>query len=136
MMARWVWLIGLVLLAGCGRSSDIQRVIVSGKVSYQGQPIADGAILFTPVKGTKGPAAAARIENGAYQAAIAGGVPVGTHRVEVLAFRASSGSSQSSGSQVFQMAKEQFLPKQYNRESTLTATVDDNGKQTKDFELH
>ena len=71
----------LVFAVGCGRSSSLEKAIVSGKVTYQGRPVDQGMIRFVPTKETKGPAAAAMIVQGEYTVKAAGGVPVGTHQI-------------------------------------------------------
>ncbi len=136
MKIRWLLLIGLGLLLGCGRGSEIQRAIISGKVSYQGQPIAKGTIRFVPVKGTPGPQAGAEIKEGAYRVDASGGAPVGTLQVEIQAFRETAARpnlpaplrEQGGGWQ-------QYLPPQYNRESTMEVTVNGTGEQTQNFNL-
>lgn len=56
----------LVVSAGCGRS--IETASISGRVTFDGQPVANGTIAFLPVDG-KGPTAGAVIANGAYAVA-------------------------------------------------------------------
>jgi hypothetical protein len=53
--------IALLLAGGCGEKATT----ISGKVTYNGQPVEQGAITFTPTDG-KGPILAARILDGAY----------------------------------------------------------------------
>ncbi len=138
MRVRYLWIIGLGLLMGCGHGSEIPRASVSGKVSYQGQPIADGTIRFVPIKGTKGPVAGAEIKDGVYQVVVAGGVPLGTHRVEIQAFQtlAQDSSQPRRPGRIGDLpAKRQYLPTQYNRQSTLEATIDSKGEKIQDFDL-
>jgi hypothetical protein len=136
MRVRWLLLIGLGLLLGCGRGSEIPRGSVSGKVSYQGHPVAEGTILFVPIKGTKGPGASAIIKDGQYEVIAGGGVPVGAQRVEIDAFRplnTPAGQFRRPALQ-YRQPREQYLPKHYNRESTMEAAIGE-GKQTRDFDL-
>ena len=51
-----------LLSSGCGGSG----ISVSGTVTLDGTPIADGYVSFTPESGTKGPAVAGRIKSGSY----------------------------------------------------------------------
>jgi hypothetical protein len=129
-------LLAMGLALGCGRGPDIQRAIVSGKVSYRGQPIAKGSIRFVPVKGTQGPQAGAEIKDGVYRVDASGGVPVGTLKVEVQAFRQMAthpnGSSPLRG---HGGGLQQYLPDQYNRQSSLEVHVEGTGEQTRDFDL-
>jgi hypothetical protein len=79
------------LVAGCG--SEPEFVPVRGKVSYHGQPLPRGTIVFTPDpdRGTSGPQASAEIQpDGSYTlrtGAAFGAIP-GWHRVTVLALDA------------------------------------------------
>lgn len=74
-LSRWCVAAGLILfplhlLSGCGSTeSGPQRYPVSGKVTYQGQPVPYGEIMFEPnsQKGNTGPAVTAVIEEGTYQ---------------------------------------------------------------------
>ncbi len=55
----------LLLAAGCGRGG-VERYDVSGTVTFDGQPVPLGQIMFQPdgSKGNRGPAGVAKIENG------------------------------------------------------------------------
>jgi hypothetical protein len=77
----------LVLSIGCGRG-DLPRRVVYGNVTCGGEKVAFGEVLFVPIEGTPGPATAAVIVDGRYRAENRGGVPIGKHRVEVSAQRA------------------------------------------------
>ena len=46
-----------------------------------------GRIVFVPIAGTPGPASVAEILDGEYRIKSRGGVPVGKHRVEVIAMK-------------------------------------------------
>ncbi len=51
-------LLGLVVLAGCGRAAGPPTYPVSGRVLYRGEPLQRGTVLFVP---ENGPAAGATI---------------------------------------------------------------------------
>ena len=75
---RWKFLILLGLtvltpLAGCGKTSD--RALVSGKVTYLGEPVANGEIRFDAIGGTTQPTGAS-IRDGRYEVVGKGGVPI------------------------------------------------------------
>ena len=110
-------------------------MIVSGKVWYHGQPVPDGLIVFVPAKGTKGPTASATIKDGDYKVVAAGGVPTGTHGVEIQAYRSVAAFPNRPPSMQDMPAKQQYLPEQYNRESPLEVSIDGEEKQTRDFDL-
>ena len=131
--------VALLLLSGCGDSGP-DKAIVSGKVSYRGEPVRDGRIRFVPIEGTKGPASGAVIRDGSYAAKAIGGVPLGKLRVEIKAYRQPSSASRREGPTGPDLVLKtetlvQYLPPKYNRQSELTVTLEAGGQQTRDFEL-
>ena len=126
-------------VAGCGPSGP-ERVVVSGKVTYRGVPLKTGEIRFIPIKGTEGPMWGALIADGQYTADGKGGVPVGTHRVEILA---TSVREMGEGGRGFDGPPKpgmnrtpRKLPAKYNRQSTLEITIEPgSGSIVKDFAL-
>ena len=60
--------------------------MVRGAATLNGSPIEDGQIRYVPIEKTVGPTTIARITNGEYVCDAKGGVPVGKHRVEILAW--------------------------------------------------
>ena len=136
---RFLILLGLTVLtplAGCGKTSD--RALVSGKVTYRGEPVANGEIRFDAIGGTTQPAGAS-IRDGQYQVVGKGGVPVGNHRVSITAFRPNSGASAApsgAGPMGGGGVPIQYLPAKYNTQSTLTITLEPGEtKKTLDFDL-
>ena len=82
-----LWILGLVLIAGCGRSGGLDAKVVHGTVTVAGEKVDAGEVRFVPIEGTPGPTSAATILDGQYRIEARGGVPVGKHRVEVEARR-------------------------------------------------
>ena len=127
----------LLPLAGCGRGSGLQKVIVSGKISYAGAPVENGQIYFYPTTGTKGPISGAPIKDGTYRAEAKGGVPVGVHLVKIEGYRsrrvaddADMLSRAGGGTPV------QYIPPRYNRATQLKVTIlGDERECMQDFEL-
>lgn len=110
-----------VFTVGCGHRSKLERVFVSGKASYAGQPIEIGQIRFIPAESTRAPITVENIRNGTYNTESSGGVPVGTHRVEIKMFDSEEykNAPRVPGSP----GLKQLLPPKYNRESELTFEV-------------
>lgn len=118
-------------LLGCGRDGP-PRVVVTGTVTYQGQPIEEGEIRFYPKPGTETPMSGSYIKQGRYEANGLGGVPVGDFRVEILAFA----GRKTDGDLEKQTVGRQFLPAKYNESSQLELTVAPSwGAITRDFHL-
>lgn len=86
MVACLPWL----LLSGCGILGDSgpARYEVNGTVTYKGQPVPYGEIIFEPdsSKGNEGPAARATIENGKYLTDKEKGVVAGDLRVRITGY--------------------------------------------------
>jgi hypothetical protein len=128
-----------VFMSSCWREQGPQRVVVSGTVTYQGKPIADGRIRFVPTKGTTGPVCIARIVDGAYRADARGGVPVATQQVQIFAYR--HGAADPRGNEtkpvgVFTSQGDQYLPSKYNEHSNMELLVEPaQGEIRKDFQL-
>lgn len=115
----------LVGISGCGQpKSAPDKSIVSGVVTFDGQPIVSGLIMFHPTGNTKGPVSGASVVNGMYIVKNKGGIPHGTHWVEIRTIM--SGTADQSS--------KQFLPAKFNDQSTLTAEITAD-TETLDFVL-
>lgn len=129
----FVLLLGAACWCGCAPSGP-ERVVVCGSVTYRGKPIEQGSIRFVPLGETQGPAAGAVIQQGKYEASAKGGVLVGTHRVEITAV-APRKDPMGRDLTAMQGAGTQYLPAMYNRQSTLTATIEPGGPNERNFDL-
>lgn len=132
-------LVWAATFAGCGSGDGPERVVVSGKVSYQGQPVSDGEIRFVPTEGTTGPTSGGKITDGAYKVDLKGGVVVGANRVEIKAYRTMEGAQPlppGAGPAEGEIPKEQYLPEKFNSRSELKLTIESpGGPTTQDYEL-
>lgn len=74
-------------LSGCGEGSPYSNV--SGTVTYQGQPVANGEIRMTPDsnQGNQGPAVVAIIKDGAYSTPEGKGVVGGIYQLRIMGFK-------------------------------------------------
>ena len=137
--------LGILLLAitisGCERTGP-PRVVVAGTVTYEGDPVVNGQIRFTPSKGSTGPTSIAVISNGAYRADHRGGVPVATQRVEILAYRPDPGYQNQTKNVPPMFTPEewppklQYLPEKYGAKSELEMVVQaGRGEIHKNFDL-
>lgn len=138
-----LWMV--MTVAGCGGSSGgIDKVAVGGTVTYQGKPLEDGEIRLVPIKDTKGPACVAIISRGGYAIMARGGVPVGTHRVEIKAYLPIPGAKPYTAEQADgqwdikagDLPKRQILPDKYNQQSTLELVVEPGAENAiRNFDL-
>jgi hypothetical protein len=121
-----------IQLVGCGRSDGVTRVVVNGNVRLDGAPVERGQIRFIPDVDTAGPVTIQEISDGEYSCQRSGGVPVGKHRVEILAWDPSVPFPTGPG----QATPKQLVPKKYNEESQLVVTLNDSTNPVvKDFDL-
>lgn len=119
---------------GCGLSGPEgpARAITFGKVTFNGQPIANGMIRFIP---NDGPAAQGQIKDGSYHINYKGGVPVSVCRVEIEAFKAGSEKVVISADGKTAYVAVQFLPDTYNINSTLQAEISPDEENERNFKL-
>lgn len=125
----------LVGLFGCGDGGAPKRVIVSGAVTFNGKPVPTGMIRFLPDSSSPVPMGGASIVEGRYRADSRGGVPVGTHRIEIEAFQSKPGTT--AGPMVDRGGPSvQYLPERYNVKSQMQMTIEPgSGEIIKDFKL-
>ena len=125
-------------VAGCRREGP-ERAIVTGRVTYQGKPLREGQIRFVPTSGSELPTAGAFVLDGRYTADGKGGVPVGTHKVIIEAYRIVGRGQPDEGveqSPETAPARNQFLPAKYNARTELEITIEPGASTvTQDFDL-
>jgi len=120
-----------IALQGCNKKNE--QFEIRGRVAYQGQPIADGKVLFMPIDESL-PQAIAKIVDGEYTTASPGGVFVGEYKVQVFGYRA-TGKVQDLGELYgTQEQREQYVPTKFNRETELTVEISSE-KSEYDFDL-
>ncbi len=107
----------LPLASGCGDGLD--RVKMSGKVTYMGQPVQDGMIRFLPKAGTEMPITIEPIANGQYQTSTSGGVPAGEYKVDIRSFHPDDPPPAGPGA----AERRQLLPAKYNNFTELEITI-------------
>jgi hypothetical protein len=122
----------MLILAGCRQSTGIERVVVQGRVTLNGAPVEDGQIRFIPVEGTAGPVTIAPIIKGRYVCDDKGGVPLGKHRIEILAWDPTAPPGGRG-----EPPRPQWAPAKYNEQSELVETIESNGSDlAKNFDLY
>ncbi|MCA9007808.1 MAG: carboxypeptidase regulatory-like domain-containing protein [Planctomycetaceae bacterium] len=109
----------LLLLTGCGQSTDEMALTpVSGTITYQGTPIAEGVIRLVPQAGSSAPVRTTQINAGNYEFSERSAVKPGTYQVEISAYQGETGlpGDQPGGSST---SRKQYLPEQFNTKSTI-----------------
>jgi hypothetical protein len=114
----------VALAGGCGGDPGPERIIVSGTITYNGKPIPEGEIRFVPTATSAVPLTIARVVDGRYRADHLGGVPVGTHKIEIQAFHSAAGKAVALGP-----APQNYLPKRFNTESQRQIMIDSGARE-------
>lgn len=117
-------------LAGCSGSTTAPTYPVTGTVTLDGKPLEKGEIYFlTPAKGEVDIVA---IKDGKFE----GQAKAGARRVEIHAYKiVPAHEAASMPGYTVPESRENYLPAQYNTESTLTAEVKADGENQFDFQL-
>ena len=138
---RVLSLAGLVfvglLVCGCGPRLPLVRVW--GEVSFDGKPIEQGDIAFTPLEGSTGQETGGAIEDGRYDVPQwLGLVAGGTYKVQIRGLaptgRTIPGAVDSEGRDIETL--DNYIPPKYNSQSTLKVTIPTEGSDHRlDFDL-
>jgi hypothetical protein len=125
----------LIFAAGCGPTGPT-RAEVSGTVTYNGQPVEQGAISFFPAPGVVGPEAGGEIKNGKYFIPRKTGPVVGKNRVELRSFQKSGRRIQDPTAPPGTLTDEitNIFPPEFSSQSTLTKDIQ-KGKNEIVFEI-
>jgi hypothetical protein len=117
----------LSLACGCGPAGIVTHP-VSGSVTFDGQPVAEGEIIFRVPDSAQG-SYAAKIHDGRYELEST----AGAKRVEITAYRTVETAAAPSGEGA--QNRQMYLPAKYNEQSQLRAEVTAAGPNTFDFAL-
>ncbi len=99
----WSLTLGILLaVAGCGEDGP-KRYQVSGRVTYQGNPIPVGEVVFEPdpSKNNSGPGSVAQIKDGAYRTEPGMGVVGGPYIVRIVGFDGVPAGDSTQGTGLF-----------------------------------
>ncbi|MDZ7620203.1 MAG: hypothetical protein U1E05_24650 [Patescibacteria group bacterium] len=112
--------------AGCGRSDG--RRPMTGSVTFNGQPVESGEIIFRAADGARA-SDAGQIVAGRYALRAS----EGKKRVEITAMREVQTTQAASGEPP--VSFKSYIPAKYNEKSELTIEVTAGGPDTHDFTL-
>jgi len=118
-------IVSTVTLIGCSTSEQHPKYPVTGTVSYAGEPIESGTIVFDPVDGA-GPSAMGGIENGQIKAEVSAGEKI----VRISAVRTLDKKDQYG-----EAITESYIPDKYNGASKIHETVTADGDNNLVIEL-
>jgi hypothetical protein len=122
----------LLVIGGCNKAPVRQAVY--GTVRFEGKPIDQGQIQFTPVKG--GPSAGTDILQGQYKLEGPRGPGLGQYKVEITAYRAGQPGQYDAATKQREVALIQYVPSKYNENSELLREITEAEESMRmDFEL-
>ncbi len=114
-------------LSGCHDGPTLYTI--RGEVTYQGQPVSQGQILFSDTNGVA-PTARGTIENGTYTIKLT----EGSKQVRITATQETGKMIEGAMDATYPEVVD-LIPKQYNSATTLQTTIDPNGTRVVDFRL-
>ena len=125
----------LTQFLGCG-GADSGRASVSGKVTFDGEPVKMGQVSFEPQG--QGRMGIAQIVDGAYQMPPQQGPTPGKYTVRITADRPTGKTAQAPPTATGRPAGEsyeQYIPAKYNERSELTVEIGAEPNAVHDFAL-
>jgi hypothetical protein len=141
--------IGLLLFLGCGGDEFAKRYPVSGTITYKGEPVEKGRVMFHPTQPAEQRAASGDLDNGKYTLTTVtnnDGANLGSYRVtiesaqmdltKVNANMKGGGPRHTDIARAYAKAKT-LVPAKYRLPDTsgLTADVKEQRQNTVDFDL-
>jgi len=118
-------------VVGCGSSNQVS---VQGRVTFDGQPVGPGSIVFLPDAGAESPKVAAAIEDGKYQIGPERGATPGSYRVEISWSKKTGRQIPSADPGMMMDEMQEAIPPQYNTQTTLRQELKP-GPNVHDFDL-
>ena len=114
-------------LAGCNDDpAEPKLTTVSGTVTLDGAPMKEGEITFA--EPAKGAVDTIKVVDGKFE----GQVQPGQKRVEIRAYRPGTPNTAMYGPDA-KASPENYIPAKYNTDSTMTATIADDGATGLEF---
>lgn len=137
---NWTLLVQATLLlatllgaSGCGQAAP-PRMAVSGRVTLDGRPLAEGTISFMPAGEVRGPKAGDVIRQGVYNIPKDSGPLIGLAKV-VIRSNNSKPIDPKLHDSMSRAPPRELVPAHYNDNSILTAEVTDSGVSEFNFIL-
>jgi hypothetical protein len=126
-------LASVLVLAGCGQGDAGTRAAVTGQVTLDGKPLAQGAIKFAPMDQTRGVVTGVSIHDGHFELPAEIGAAIGWNRVEITGMRKSGKKVQDPFGPPGQLETSAVAPR-FNVSSDLKIEIKP-GENTAQFEV-
>ena len=141
----------VLVLGGCGEpgGDDLPREPISGTVSFDGKPLANGTIQFQPASQAEGMAAGGMVVDGHFEVPRGEGPVPGKYKVQIDSLTGTvsvpvPGLPASPEGDVMpgelkippkKMMQRRLIPPRYNSQTVLTAQVRPGGPNRYEFDL-
>lgn len=143
MRTQLLCLLALLALFGCASEESYDLVPTSGKVTLNGEPLADARVSFQPVASSEAPnpgpgSTAVTDDAGNYTLTTGGeqeGAVVGKHQVRIFTGKYETSDPASDDPDATKTVAEEILPPRYNFQTELTFDVPAGGTDQANFEL-
>jgi hypothetical protein len=109
--------------SGCGASDGLNRQEISGTVTCDGHPLANGAVLFEPATDESGTAVGSTIRLGSFTVSRHDGPVPGFYRVRIYASSGTQAAPTKRHSDRSPRPMVERLPPAYNTRTELVAEV-------------
>ena len=117
--------------SGCGSSDGLNRQAISGTVTCDGRPLANGAILFEPATNESGTAVGSTIRQGSFLVSRSDGPVPGVYRVRIYASSGIQAPPTKGQTDRSPRPMVERLPETFNTHTKLAAEV--LARQTNSF---
>ena len=131
-MRRWTLVVACGVLCGCDAAEPVGNP-VSGTVTFQGQPLDQGSIQFSPAAG-QGTFSGGPITDGQYSVPAEQGLEPGMYDVRISKKVGGPPPSDELPGETKEIPKE-LIPAQYNSRTKLKADIKDSGENKFDFTI-
>lgn len=135
--ARPLIVVAIALAGGCADEADpYGRLALSGKVTFEGQPLDQGLIDFLPAESPGGAGARARVRDGKYSIPSHEGVVPGAYRVVITSAEpVMSETPDGSPGHALPLPGKERIPPEFNTESQHTIEATTYGDNHFDFTI-
>lgn len=136
-VAGWAVVIFAMALTavGCGPENPLGRLPISGTVTFEGEPLDQGFIEFSPTENNPNIASGDRVENGRFQIPAHLGLTPGTYLVRISSAEETGEVVEPEFPGAATSTARERIPPEYNIESDQRITVTAEGPNTFQFDI-
>jgi hypothetical protein len=129
---RWASLLAAAALSGCG--PEPVGSTVHGEVTFQGKPLDEGMIVFSPAEGQP-TFSGAPIKDGRYTVPAESGLAPGKYSVRISSTEGGGPATGGLSVDAPETESKERIPPEYNVQSALTVEVKESGENKFDYNI-